>query len=179
MKFNNRTQRVLPDTPARSRLWRVIALSLIILWLPLSLHAAEKALKFPDQEQEQRYHRLLEDLRCLKCANQSLAGSQAGLARDLRHQVYKQVVQGKSDKQVIQYLVDRYGDYVLYDPQLKPGTVLLFVLPIILLMLGLLFLFLTIWQKQKQSPNQLNNSDLERVDKLLAESDNEKTGGQS
>ena len=85
---------------------------------------------------KQRIRQLEEKLRCLVCQNQTLADSNAELAGDLRREVADQVKAGKSDEQIIEYLVQRYGDFVLYDPPFKARTVLLWVGPFVLLALG-------------------------------------------
>jgi cytochrome c-type biogenesis protein CcmH len=85
-------------------------------------------------EEEQRIRRLEEKLRCLVCQNQTLADSNAELAEDLRRQVREQVAGGRSDEQIIEYLVQRYGDFVLYDPPFKATTALLWTGPFALLL---------------------------------------------
>ena len=92
-------------------------------------------------EQEERYYDLLNTLRCLVCQNQSLADSSAGLADDLRAEVFSMVEQGLSDDAIFTYMTDRYGDYVLYEPPLKPRTYLLWFGPFVLLALVLILLF--------------------------------------
>jgi len=85
---------------------------------------------------ENRIRQLEEKLRCLVCQNQTLAESNAELAGDLRRQVREQVAAGKTDEQIIDYLVQRYGDFVLYNPPFKATTVLLWVGPFLLLAVG-------------------------------------------
>ena len=86
-----------------------------------------------DESESQRIRALEEKLRCLVCQNQSLADSNAELAEDLRGQVRAQVKAGKTDEQIVAYLVDRYGDFVLYEPPFKATTALLWVGPFLLL----------------------------------------------
>jgi cytochrome c-type biogenesis protein CcmH len=93
-------------------------------------------LQFKDREQEVRFQNLTKQLRCLVCQNQDLADSDAGLARDLRKQVFDMMQSGKSDTEIKQYLVARYNDFVLYDPPLKAGTALLWFAPGVLLLIG-------------------------------------------
>jgi cytochrome c-type biogenesis protein CcmH len=88
-------------------------------------------------EQDARYQGLIAELRCLVCQNQSIAESNAPLAADLRGQVATQIAQGRSDAEIKSYLTDRYGDFVLYQPPFKAGTVLLWGGPGLLLLLGL------------------------------------------
>jgi len=85
---------------------------------------------------EQRLVNLAEDLRCLVCQNESLAGSHAALAEDLRREIRTQMKAGKDDKQVIAYLTERYGDFVLYRPPFKPETWLLWLGPLLFLGIG-------------------------------------------
>ena len=93
-------------------------------------------LQFKDREQEVRFQNLTKQLRCLVCQNQDLADSDADLAKDLRKQVFDMMQAGKSDAEIKQYLVARYNDFVLYDPPLKAGTVLLWFTPGVLLLVG-------------------------------------------
>jgi len=85
---------------------------------------------------EQRLLKLAEDLRCLVCQNESLAGSHAELAEDLRREIRAQMKAGKDDEQVIAYLTERYGDFVLYRPPFKPETWLLWLGPLLFLGIG-------------------------------------------
>ncbi len=86
-----------------------------------------------DPQTEQRIRELSEKLRCLVCQNQTLADSNAELAADLRQQLREQVAAGRSDEQILDYLVQRYGDFVLYEPPFKSTTALLWIGPFILL----------------------------------------------
>jgi len=96
---------------------------------------------FEDVQQQQRFQSLLEEIRCLVCQNQSLADSNAELARDLRNEVYRMVDQGESDKEIIDFLVARYGDFVLYRPPLKNTTLILWFGPFILLLVALVAIY--------------------------------------
>jgi len=90
--------------------------------------------QFASPDEAQRYEHLVRDLRCLVCQNQSLADSDADLARDLRDEVYKMIHEGKSEQEASQFLVDRYGDFVLYRPPFKLQTALLWVGPLLVLL---------------------------------------------
>lgn len=111
------------------KLWTI----LLAFWLPLSAMAGEAQPVAEDPVLEQRMIALSEDLRCLVCQNESLAGSRADLAQDLRQEIREQMRAGKSDKEVVAYLTQRYGDFVLYKPPFKPITWLLWVGPFVLL----------------------------------------------
>ncbi len=110
-------------------------LVLFVLALPaFNVHAAETVLKFDNDEQAALYLRLTQEFRCLKCQNQNLADSNADLAQDLRNEIYQAVVQGQGQQQISDYLVARYGDFVLYRPPVKKVTYLLWFGPFLLLL---------------------------------------------
>ena len=117
--------------------------------LNANIHPAAAALT---AAQEQRYYDLLHSLRCLVCQNQSLADSEAGLAGDLRAEVHKMLEQGLSDAAIYTYMTDRYGDYVLYKPPIKPHTYALWFGPFMLLLLILASLLIVIKKRAKQIP---------------------------
>jgi len=119
-----------------------------------------------DPSLEKRVQALSHELRCLVCQNQTLADSNAPLAVDLRNQVREQLKSGKSERDVIDFLVARYGDFVLYRPPLKATTVLLWGGPFILLAFGLFLLFLRLRRKMPP-PAELSDAERERAAKLL------------
>lgn len=96
---------------------------------------------FSSRDQEQQFHSLITQLRCLVCQNQDLADSNAGLAKDLRMQVYNMVKEGKTDDQVKQYMVARYGDFVLFKPAFEAKTYVLWLMPFLLLCFGAVILW--------------------------------------
>ena len=104
---------------------------------------------------EQRLNNIAEELRCLVCQNESLAGSRADLALDLRRELRGLIKAGKSDAEIKEFMVSRYGDFVLYRPPVKPKTWLLWFAPLILLFIGLLVLVRAV----KHSQNKQNRSD--------------------
>lgn len=93
-------------------------------------------LQFRDNAEEARFHRLTTELRCVMCQNQSLADSNAQIAHDLRREVLDLMREGKNDAQIKQFLVERYGEFVLYKPQVEPGTWLLWFGPAALVIIG-------------------------------------------
>ena len=103
------------------------------VWLAPA-QAAIEAYEFDSPEMEADYNQLIDELRCLVCQNQNLAGSDAELARDLRRETYDMLREGKSPDQVVDFMVERYGDFVLYRPQFKSSTYLLWVGPFLLLL---------------------------------------------
>ncbi|QSB03086.1 cytochrome c-type biogenesis protein CcmH [Methylomonas sp. EFPC1] len=96
---------------------------------------------FKQPEQEQAYQTLISELRCLVCQNQTIADSNADLAKDLRRQVYEMLQQGKSRQDIVDFMTDRYGDFVMYKPALKLKTMLLWLGPVLFLVIGLA----TVW----------------------------------
>src|SRR3546814_989627 len=92
--------------------------------------------QFNDRAEAERFHALTEELRCVKCQNQSLADSNAQIAQDLRQEVLDLMRQGKTDAEVKQYLVARYGEFVLYRPRVEPTTWLLWFGPAVLFLIG-------------------------------------------
>jgi cytochrome c-type biogenesis protein CcmH len=116
-----------------------------------SLFAAEDYYQFSSAEQQQRFINLTSQLRCLVCQNQNLSQSNAPLANDLRNQVYQQLKSGNSDQDIINYLIKRYGDFILYKPPFNIKTLALWFGPFVLLILGLCYLFLYINKQRDHS----------------------------
>lgn len=125
---------------------------------------------FSGNVEEQRYKDLLAELRCLVCQNQSLVDSDAELAHDLRLEVYELMDQGQDDAQIREFLVARYGDFVLYQPPLKPSTYLLWAGPFVLLALGILMLFRTLRQRRQLQETELSAEEQQRLKELLGNS---------
>ena len=110
----------------------------LLLVLAMSVATAKvELLEFQSAEAELRYKSLIAELRCLVCQNQNLADSNADLAADLRKITYDMIREGATDAEIVSFMVDRYGDFVLYRPPLKASTVLLWVGPFVLLAAGL------------------------------------------
>lgn len=117
--------------------WRGIAALVLAVGIVSPLIAGSSIREFDNAAEEHRYRGLLEELRCLVCQNQSLASSDAELAEDLRDEVYRLVViENRSREVAIDFLTQRYGDFVLYRPPMQPSTWLLWFGPAILLLLG-------------------------------------------
>jgi cytochrome c-type biogenesis protein CcmH len=117
---------------------------------------------------EQRIRQLEEKLRCLVCQNQTLADSGAELASDLRRQVREQVAAGRSDEEIVNFLVQRYGDFVLYDPPFKASTALLWIGPFVLLLGAAVVLIVTL-RRRRNAPEEaaLGPEDRRVVERVL------------
>ncbi len=126
----------------------VFVLLAALLWSGLG-SAKEAPLASNEPALEQRMRNLSEKLRCLVCQNQTLADSNADLAVDLRNEIRQKMRNGMTDAEIRTYLVDRYGDFVLYQPPFKPITFLLWVGPFLLLGLGFGILYLNLRRRQK------------------------------
>jgi cytochrome c-type biogenesis protein CcmH len=148
-------------------------LLVIILLIP-SLVAAEEARPLADNPQvEARLKTLAVELRCLVCQNQTLADSNAPLAEDLRREVREMITKGMSDREIIDFLVQRYGDFVLYRPPWKATTTLLWLGPFLLLIAGATALVLALRRRQKKLTNvTLSEAEHNRVAQLLSEGAN-------
>ncbi len=141
---------------------------LISLWLFSALAmAGVEVHEFKTPEQEQQYNRMVEELRCLVCQNQNLADSNAELAQDLRQEVYDMIQQGASDKEIIDFMVARYGDFVLYRPPLKSTTLFLWIGPFVILGIGVLVLLFHIRKRRAAQEPELNEAELEKARQLL------------
>ena len=130
---------------------RLLIAAALLALLPLTGWAKTAAPLAADPVLEQRLMSLAAELRCLVCQNQSLAESNAELAVDLRNEIREQMRRGASDQNVIDYLVARYGDFVLYRPPLKASTLLLWSGPAILLLLGISLLFRTLLRSRARN----------------------------
>ena len=151
----------------------MIVLSFFFVLNPAS-YAAVEIKEFESPQQERRYKNIIEELRCLVCQNQNLAGSDAGLAQDLRKQVYKMLREGQSDKEILDFMVTRYGDFVLYRPPFKTSTFFLWVGPFIIFAIGLFVLLRFIRQRKNIVATTLTDNDKEKLKQLLDE-DKEQT----
>ena len=120
---------------------------------------------FETEEQQSRYTQLIEDIRCPVCQGQSIGGSNSGLAKDLREKVREMILDGRSDPEIYSYMVERYGDFVVYKPPVNTKTYLLWFAPLFILILSLIFLFRSTKRNTEKTVNVSN--DLERAKKLL------------
>ena len=155
------------------------ALLLLLLCLIASATVAQvrrpEAVK-DDPAIEQRLQKLSQELRCLVCQNETLADSRADLAEDLRDEIREQMKAGKSDKEIIAFLTDRYGQFILYRPRVTPTTYLLWFCPFVLLLAGLAVLFYYIWQRREMIPEQpLTSDERKRAEDLLRSASGKET----
>ena len=148
---------------------------LLVLLACTGATAKEASPLAADPVVEQRLIAISEELRCLVCQNESLAGSRADLAMDLRRELRTLIKQGKTDSEIREFMVSRYGDFVLYRPPVKPTTWLLWAGPFGLMLLGVVALFIYLRRRNAEiadkGPAGLTDEERKRAEALLQEGD--------
>jgi len=148
---------------------KLLFVFLLFLLMPLA-HADEVVITKDDPVLEKRVMALSEHLRCLVCQNQTIADSHAELAVDLKNQVREKLRQGQSEQEILDYMVKRYGEFVLFSPLVKSTTLLLWFGPLLLLILGLGVLIVTLLQRRKmmQQAPAMSTEEHARATSLLS-----------
>ena len=137
----------------------------LLVVIATSTNAAINAVEFDTPEQSERYKKLIDELRCLVCQNQNLADSDADLAVDLKNIVQQKINAGESDAQILDFMTERYGDFVLYRPPFKSNTLLLWLGPSVFLMFGLLIVvgYIKRSNNQRFSPSEEQREQVRRM----------------
>ncbi len=149
--------------------WQMSLVFILVFFVQISF-ANEAIPVAEDPILEKRLIELSENLRCLVCQNESLAGSRADFANDLRREIREQMKANKSDEEIIDFLVARYGDFVLYNPPFKPTTILLWLGPILLFLGAILALVLYLRRRRSlvfEEPQQLSESQQLEAETLI------------
>jgi cytochrome c-type biogenesis protein CcmH len=159
--------------PNRNVLLLVAAIIVLLgsLLLPNAAYSQVDTFEFDTEEQQDRFRTLSDELRCPMCQNSSLSGSTGGVAEDLRREIHRMIMEGMSDSEIIQFMFERYGDFILFRPRLTAATVLLWFGPLLFLLIGGLFAF-GIWRRTRKitdSDTQLDKSQQERLQQLLGD----------
>ena len=154
-------------------------LSLIFgLMLSWSLFAAIDTYTFKSEAQEHQYRELTEQLRCPKCQNNSIADSNAPIATDMRAKVYELMEQGKSRQDIVNYMVDRYGNFVTYEPPVTPATIILWVIPALCVVIGGGAVIMLARRRKGAAsggePEVLSSDEKKRLQQLLSDENNAK-----
>jgi len=137
-------------------------------WLILLCAVIAAPVWAADRAAEERMLNIASELRCLVCQNESIAASRADLAVDLRQQIREQIRGGQTDQEIRAYMVDRYGDFILYRPPLQATTILLWFGPLLLLVFGLLVLTLTLRHRMRSMTDRLlSDEERKRAEALL------------
>ncbi|NQD92170.1 cytochrome c-type biogenesis protein CcmH [Pseudomonas sp. CrR25] len=156
---------------------RLLGAAVLGLALLGTAQAAIDTYEFANEAERQRYRTLVEELRCPKCQNQNIADSNAPIAMDLRAEIYRMLEEGQSDEQIIDFLVARYGDFVLYKPPLTARTALLWYGPAGLLLGGFVLLGVIVLRRRgkKSAPGQgLSDAERQRLAALLNQASSDK-----
>ena len=138
--------------------------------------AVEDKFHFDDPKKNALFLELTKELRCPKCQNNNIADSNAELAQDMRHKVYEMTKAGKSDQEIVDYMIDRYGNFVTYDPPLTAGTLVLWLGPLGVLVFGFGFIVLRSRKSKvvtEDNSEEWDNEHEERLNALLNENKNE------
>ncbi len=157
------------------KLFPVFLFSMVLLSALAFMSSAVMAVpyetyEFDSPEAEKMFHTINEELRCVVCQNQNIAESNAKLAQDLRKKVYSMIQEGKSEKDITDFMVQRYGEFVLYDPPFEAKTWLLWFGPGIAFFLLLMFAVRYMkTQSTKKAPENLSEEDLKRIKELHAQ----------
>jgi cytochrome c-type biogenesis protein CcmH len=147
------------------RLFLLVITSLFVFQIA---HANDAAPLAEDPVIEQRLISISEEMRCLVCQNESLAGSRSDLANDLRREIRTLIKEGKSDEQIRSFMVERYGDFVLYRPPVKPITWLLWIGPFVILLVGIGFLLSYLRRRNTNvAAKELTTEENQKIDALL------------
>jgi cytochrome c-type biogenesis protein CcmH len=156
---------------------RLLTVGLLGLTLSLGAQAAIDTYEFTDEADRQRYRGLVEELRCPKCQNQNIADSDAPIAMDLRAEVYRMLEEGQSNAQIIDFLVSRYGDFVLYKPPVTARTLLLWYGPASLLVAGFVMLGVVVLRRRgkKSAAHHLSADEQQRLAALLSQRPTDQT----
>lgn len=146
-------------------------LMLLLSAFALGAQARVEVHEFDTPEQEAIFQRLIEELRCLVCQNQNLADSNAELAQDLRQKTYEMVKTGMNEDAIIEYMVTRYGDFVLYRPPVRTSTMLLWVGPFIILIAGVAIMISVVRRQRRSESDSVDEAELARAEQLLEQDD--------
>ncbi|ANG61775.1 signal transduction protein [Marinobacterium aestuarii] len=154
----------------------------LLLWLPLTALAAIDSFEFSDEATRERFYSLTAELRCPKCQNQNIADSNSPIAQDLRNEIHRMLQQGDSDQDIVDFMVARYGEFVLYRPRVTAQTLVLWYGPFGLLAIGALVV-LVMTRRRKKAPRPgvsassepgplepvepLSDAERQRLDELL------------
>ncbi|MGK0442216.1 MAG: cytochrome c-type biogenesis protein CcmH [Pseudohongiellaceae bacterium] len=135
----------------------------VLILLPLSALAAIETYQFNSPEMRVRYQQFTHELRCPKCQNQNLSGSNSPISKDLRRELHRLLHEGYSDQQISDHMVDRYGEFVLYRPPVNKHTLVLWLAPAVLLLISVIVVVLII---RKQGSNPIQNNDHNNLNKI-------------
>ena len=147
-------------------MYKLLVIGFIAMLTLFSANGADTYV-FKDEVTEKRYQALVKELRCPKCQNQNLADSNSPIAKDLRHEVYELLNQGKADKEIVDFMVARYGEFVLYRPKVSNLTYMLWFGPAILLLLGAMVVVFILRKNRQPQAKTLSEEQQEKLKNIL------------
>lgn len=144
----------------------------LFLCIAMPVLADASLYPFTNEADRARFQQFNEELRCPTCQNQNLAGSASMIAEDLRGEIYEQIQAGKSDREITDYMIARYGDYILYRPRLTPATAILYIAPVVFLVTGIVVLLLVVRRRRlnaqvMEKDTALSEAERQRINALL------------
>ncbi|PTY36417.1 hypothetical protein BGP77_03720 [Saccharospirillum sp. MSK14-1] len=145
----------------------LIFVTLLLLGLAATAMAEREQRYFDNDSLRDRYEQLIWELRCPKCQNQNIAGSNAPIASDMREKTYELLHQGYSDEQIINYMIDRYSEFVTYKPRVTAGTVWLWLIPGLGLLIGAVAVFMLARRSGQQGAEPISDAERQRLTELL------------
>lgn len=148
-----------------------------LLFISFSSIAAIEVHEFDNDVDRQRYQTFIDEMRCPKCQNQNLAGTNSPIAMDLRRELELMIKDGRSDKEIVDFMVERYGEFILYRPRLSSATLMLWGAPVVLLIAGIIMLLLIVRKRRRlgiEESSVLSFAEQERLATLLGSSSNSK-----
>jgi len=138
-----------------------------LMALGIPAYSQVDTFQFDTDEQQQRFRRLSNELRCPMCQNTNLTGSTGGVAEDLRREVHRMIMAGITDQEIEQFMFDRYGDFIFYRPRLRAETVLLWFGPLVFLLIGGYVVFNIVRKSKFDESESLNDEEQRRLSELL------------
>ena len=147
-------------------LMRIIAVLMLLVMASGAVAAGIELREFDDSVMEQRYRDLTSSMRCPLCENQAIDDSDAPISADMRDRVYQLLQDGQSDIEIVNHMVQRFGEYILYNPRLESRTYLLWGLPIVLVLLGALVVVLMVRARRNASAKALSAEERQRIEAL-------------
>lgn len=155
-----------------------------LLFISFSSFAAIEVHEFDNDVDRKRYQTFIAEMRCPKCTNQNLAGTNSPIAVDLRRELELMIKDGKSDKEIVDFMVERYGEFILYRPRLSAATILLWGAPVFLLISGVVLLLLIVRKRRRlevevDTGSGLSLGERERLASLLNPPSNKEASGQT
>lgn len=142
---------------------------ILLLFVAAKASAAIDPYEFDSETQRERYQHFIEDLRCPKCQNQNLAGSDAPIANDLRHELQRLLKEGKTDSEIVEFMVSRYGEFILYQPPFDKKTAVLWLAPAAFFVVGIIVLINVARRRSAtSSAAELSADEREKLQRLLS-----------